>query len=110
MTRVDASLLRMTRQFFALPTIHLEQSRRAHSATHAHRDESDSATALAQLVHELRRELRSSSTQRMTERDRTSVHVHLLFWNLEVAHDRHHLSRECLVELDEVDVFHLHPR
>src|SRR6185503_18447610 len=65
---------------------------------------------LAQLVNELRRELRTRRAERVTERDRATIHIDFLFRNLELAHHGNHLCRERLVELHEVDVFHLHSR
>ena len=87
-----------------LAGVYLEQSRRAHAAADAHRHEPSAAAALAELVHELRRELRAGRAERMTERDRAAVDVHLLFVEPEIAHDGHDLRRERLVELDQVDV------
>ena len=84
--------------------VHLEQPRRAHAAADAHRHESRSAAALAELVDELRRELRARGAERVTERDRAAVDVHLLLIEPEIAHDRDDLRGERLVELDEVDV------
>ena len=87
-----------------LAGVDLEQSRRAHAAADAHRHEPSAAAALAELVDELRRELRARRAERMTERDRAAVDVHFLLRNPELAHDRDDLRRERLVELDQVDV------
>ena len=57
-----------------------------------------------ELVDELRRQLRAGRAERMPERDRAAVHIHLLLIEPEVAHHGHDLRRERLVEFDQLDV------
>ena len=49
-------------------------------------------------------EPRAAHPERMAERDRTTVHVHLRAVEAELAHHRDRLRRERLVQLDEVEV------
>ena len=67
-----------------------------------------SATALRQLVHELRGELRACGAKGVTERDGAAIHVHLLLRHLELAHDGNNLRRKRFIELDEIDVGNCH--
>src|SRR5688500_19939058 len=82
----------------------LEDRSRALSAADAHRDQTVARAAAAHLAEELHGELRAGRAERMAERDRPAVHVHLRLVETELAHDRKRLSGECLVELDQVDV------
>ena len=57
-----------------------------------------------QLVQQVGRDPRPRGSQRMCQRDRSSVDVHLLAVQAELLLDRHVLRSEGLVDLDQVHV------
>src|SRR6266545_2724136 len=66
------------------------------------------AAAAAQLVQQRDDEAGAAHPERMADRDRAAVHVHLLLVEAEVADHRKRLRRERLVELDEIDLGERH--
>ena len=60
--------------------------------------------APAKLVQQRDDEPRAAHPERMADRDRAAVHVHLRLVDPELAHDRERLRGERLVQLDEVEV------
>src|SRR5205085_10486625 len=61
-------------------------------------------TAAAELVEERDDEARAAHPERMTERDRAAVDVHLLRVEAELADHGEALRSERLVQLDEIDL------
>src|SRR4051794_36037439 len=87
-----------------LRRVHLEQPRRTHATADTHRHQPQPTAALPEFVNELRRELRASGAERMTERDRAAVHIHSFGIDPEILDDRDDLRRERLIELDHLHV------
>src|SRR5205085_2500991 len=81
----------------------LEERRLALTHADAEGGEPVVPAAAAQLVQERDDEPRAAHPERMAERDRAAVHVHLLLVEPELADDDEALRRERLVELDEVE-------
>src|SRR5581483_6892490 len=67
--------------------------------------EAVASAASAQLVQERDDEPRAAHPERVTESDRTAVHVHLPLVETKLADDDERLRGERLVQLDEVDLF-----
>src|SRR5581483_6758187 len=91
-------------------SLRLIQHRLSLSDADAHRRDSVAAAAPAQLVQERHGQPRTAHAERVADRDRAAVHVHLLLVDAELAHDRDRLRRERLVQLDEIDVAELDTR
>src|SRR5215470_760817 len=79
------------------------------AAADAHRNQSVTLTGPMQLVHALHREDASGSPDRMAERDRAAVRVHLGRIEAELLVNPERLSRERLVRFDNVHVGDLEP-
>ncbi len=75
----------------------------------AHRGEAVAAAGPAQLVGEHRDEPAAAHPERMAERDRPTVHVHLGGIEPELVDAHERLARERLVELDEIEVVDADP-
>src|SRR5262249_5452059 len=60
--------------------------------------------AILQRVEQRRQHARAAGANRMTEGNRAAVHVHFALVEPELIQNRDGLDRECLVQLDEVDV------
>src|SRR5262245_11453639 len=82
----------------------LDDDRRGHAATGAHRDEGTLLVAALQLVERGADEDRPGGPDRMAERHRPAVDVDLVAIEVEVAHELLRHDRERLVDLEEVDV------
>src|SRR5262245_60927660 len=82
----------------------LEEAGGAHSAADAHRDDGIAAAPALELVEGRRRQLGAGAPERMSERDRTAVHVELLVRDLEHALHVDGLAGEGLVDLEQIDV------
>src|SRR3954451_2610580 len=86
-----------------------EMSERAHecgvalTAATAQCRSTETATATAQLVDERHHDAGTRHTDRVTERDRTAVHVDDVVVDAEIGHRRETNSCERLVELEQVD-------
>src|SRR5436190_15141116 len=70
----------------------------------ANRGHAEAAAAAAQLVHERAQDAGSGGADRMTERDRPAVHVHLRLVDAEHPHGVESDRGERLVDLEQVDV------
>ena len=82
----------------------LEQRRLALPDADAERREPVAAAAAAKLVEQRDDEPRAAHPERMADRDRAAVHVHLRRVEPELTDHRDALRREGLVQLDEVEV------
>ena len=63
---------------------------------------------MLQAVDQRRHDASTRHAERMTERDRATVHVQLVHRDAEVLRRRNHLRRERFVDLDEIDVVNRH--
>src|SRR5262245_41512658 len=87
----------------------LEQARRPHAAPDAHRaDDVPRATALA-LDEGMADHARAAHAIRVTDRDRAAVDVEALHRDAELVAAIHHLHREGLVQLPEIDLIRPEP-
>src|SRR6266487_1911616 len=73
-------------------------------ARDAERGEPESLTPFAQLIGEAEDDARTAHADRMPDRDASALHVELVAVELQLSLARDHLSREGLVDLDQVDV------
>src|SRR2546421_6840430 len=71
---------------------------------HAEGRQAVTAVAASELVEERDHETGAAHPERMAERDRAAVHVHLLLVQAELADDDETLRRERLVQLHEIDL------
>ena len=60
----------------------LDNARRALAATDAHGDQAIAPATPLQLIQRLHRELRARAAERVTERNRAAIHVHLFLVHL----------------------------
>src|SRR5438045_1071422 len=74
------------------------------SSADARRRESVALPAAAKLVQKCEQQTRSRRRERMSESDRAAVDVEFLLIDAELFDDREDLRRECLIDLDEIDV------
>src|SRR5436853_2198936 len=81
-----------------------EQSRLALADADAERREAVAAAAAAEFVQEGDDESRAAHPERMAERNRAPVDVHLRRIEAELADHGEALRRERLVQLDEVEI------
>src|SRR4051812_32188866 len=86
----------------------LDDRARPEPTTAAHRHEADRLVGALELVQQRRDEARARGAERVPERDRAAVHVHAVHVRVELAAPGGDDRREGLVDLDEVDVVHLH--
>src|SRR4051794_31361972 len=84
--------------------IHFKDDRVALASARADRSDSEAAATPAQLVHERPEHACTGGTDRMAERNRSAVHVHLRLVEAEHAHRVDRDRRERFVELEQVDV------
>ena len=63
-------------QMLASGGVHLEDACSTHATANAHGDHAQSTTTRAEFVNELRGQLRTRCSQRMTQRNSPTVHVH----------------------------------
>ena len=87
----------------------LERRRLALADADAERREAVAAAAAAQLVQQRDDEPRAAHPERMAERDRAAVHVHLLGVEAELPDHDEALRGERLVQLDQVEVSDVDP-
>src|SRR5688572_20799330 len=80
----------------------LENSRRAHAATDAHRHQAIARVAPPHFVEHRSGQLRAGAAERVAERDRAAVHVQASGIDRQLAQAREHLRRESLVELHQI--------
>src|SRR5689334_23042352 len=97
-------LPRLWRRGVAKIRLHLKEERVALAAAGADRGEAEAAAVAAQLVHHRADDPAAARADRVAERDRAAVHVHLLLVRAEelrrVGGDR----GKRLVDLDALDV------
>src|SRR5919199_3793102 len=86
----------------------LDERPRAESSAAAHGHEADLLVGALELVQQRRDQPRAGGAERVPERHRATVHVDAVHVGLELAPPRGHDRGERLVDLDEVDVAHLH--
>src|SRR5581483_9181965 len=86
----------------------LEERRLTLADADAERRDAVPAAAPAQLVQQGDDETRPAHAERVPDRDRAAVDVHLRLVEAELANDGERLRRERLVELDEVDLVERH--
>src|SRR4051812_34054337 len=78
----------------------LEEAGGSHASADAHRDDAVFAAPAAELVEDLRRELRARAAERMAQRDRAAVDVQTIFRDAQLARAVDGLARERLVDLE----------
>src|SRR5919108_1888659 len=84
--------------------VHFDDHGVALAAARADRRAAEPAAAAAELVHERHQDARAAGPDRVAERDRTAVHVHLRLVHAEHPHRVERDRRERLVDLEQVDV------
>src|SRR5690606_29500992 len=87
-----------------------EQTGGAHAAADAHAHDAVALAAPAELVQQRGGELRARAPERVPEGDGAAVDVELVCRDAELALAVHGLSREGLVDLEQVDVVDLQAR
>src|SRR4051794_25229508 len=84
--------------------IYFENDGVALATAGADRGHPEPTAAAAQLVHERAEDPRAGRADRVAERDRPAIHVHLRVVDAEHAHGVERDRRERLVDLEQVDV------
>src|SRR5918996_3830762 len=87
-----------------LSAVHLDDHGVALAPTGADGGHAEPAPAPPQLVHERHQDARAAGADRVAERDRAAVHVHLRLVDAEHAHRVERHRRERLVDLEQVDL------
>ncbi len=62
------------------------------------------SVATLQLVQHRRQDSRTRLTNRMTQRDRATVNVDLVWIQTELTRDRHGLNRKGFIQFDQIDI------
>src|SRR3954452_8049258 len=89
--------------------IHFDDDRVALATARADRRDTQAAAAAPKRVPERAEDATAGRADRMTERDRPTVHVHLRLVDAEHSHGIERDRGERLVDLEEVDVVHRQP-
>src|SRR5262245_64698782 len=87
----------------------LQDGRDAHAGPDALGGEAVAAARAAELLRDGRHEPGAGRAERVADRDRAAVHVHLRERDPEVTAARQHLGGKSLVELDAIDLARLDP-
>src|SRR5712664_2160212 len=85
----------------------LKYSRGAHAAANAHCHHAVAAVASFQLSQYRCRQLRSRAAQRMSKRNRATVHIHLVWVQLKHLDHCQRLRRESFIQLDHIDLIEI---
>src|SRR6185295_284502 len=93
-----------------LAPVHLDDHGVALAAARADRRHAEPAAAAAQLVHERHQDARAARPDRVAQRNRAAVHVHLRLVHPEHAHGVERHRGERLVDLEQVDLVHRQAR
>src|SRR5687767_12892253 len=97
----------VSRMFAYLISGHLEKTGGAHAAADAHRHHHELRAAALALDQRVPGEARAGHAVGMAERDGAAVHVQAVVRNADAVAAVDHLHREGLVQLPQIDVFHL---
>src|SRR5579864_295457 len=87
----------------------LDQRGRAEAAAAAHRDEPEAAAAALELVQRRGQQARAGRPERVADRDRAAVDVHVRGVRRELALPRADHGGEGLVDLDHVELVDREP-
>src|SRR6185503_2259677 len=87
-----------------LAAVHFDDHRVALAAARADRRAAEPAAAAPQLVDERHQDAGAAGADRVAERDRAAVHVHLGLVELKHAHRVERDRGERLVDLEQVDL------
>src|SRR5260221_14532773 len=82
----------------------LEDGSNALATAHAEGRHAEPPAAGLEIVQQCRDEAATRGAERMTQRDGAAVRVQLILVDAQLAHHSQRLRRECLVELDHINV------
>src|SRR5215468_10437038 len=86
----------------------LDDSSNAHTAANAERNQTRGQVTPLQLIQHGAQEHRAGGADWVAEGDRSTIHVHLLWIDLQVAHSLERYYCKGFIDFPQVDVLHAH--